>query len=240
MDMYLCSILLFVTPLWSKAHLDAVCSVIKEKEEEGGRNTGTECQNEKKRSGKLLSQRNTGGWIPVSPRWEFLKCWRTTSLISHPVFLHPLKKSLHVEARLPSFLSATPRWRRCHRRRRRPICLPAATAPFIKLTVGSGKGFQVSNTEEIVNISPRWPARSPSSSPSSSFHRPLSSPPGAWIEFSLDKKAPPVLFNLPSERQPRPASQTLPRLTLHPPPVATAAPHIVLRCSVFHRSTRVS
>lgn len=122
---------------------------------------------EKRKSGKLHSQRNTGGQFPVWPRREFLKPLLPPSSC---VFPRPLKKSsspssLHVEARLPCFLSAAPRWRSRHRQRRRPICLPAATAAFIKLTVGSRKGFQVSNREKIVNISPRCPACSPSSLP---------------------------------------------------------------------------
>lgn len=122
---------------------------------------------EKRKSGKLHSQRNTGGQFPVWPRREFLKPPLPPSSC---VFPRPLKKtsspsSLHVEARLPCFLSAAPRWRLRHRQRRRPICLPAATAAFIKLTVGSRKGLQVSNREKIVNISPRCPACSPSSLP---------------------------------------------------------------------------
>lgn len=133
---------------------------------------------------------------------------------------------------MPCFLSAAPRWRSRHRQRRRPICLPAATAAFIKLTVASRKGLQVSNREKIVNISPRCPACSPSSLPQA----PLLLSPSTLCFLLLQvpglsshsiKKAPPFLFNLPSGHQPRPASQTLPRLTPHPPPVAAAAPHII-------------
>lgn len=77
------------------------------------------------------------------------------------------------------------------------------------------KHSKVSNRGKIVNISPRRPACTPVLSPSTLCF--LSS---RLIEFSLDEKAPPFLFNLPSWRQPRPASQTL---TPHPPPVAAAA-----------------
>lgn len=61
---------------------------------------------------------------------------------SSSVFLRPLKKSsspssLQLGGQIALFSLSRPR------RRRRPICLPAAAAAlFIKLTVGSRKTFQ--------------------------------------------------------------------------------------------------
>lgn len=90
------------------------------------------------------------------------------------------------------------------------------------------KHSKVSNREEIVNISPRCPACAPVL-----FLELLLSPStlcflaSGLIEFSLDEKVPPFFFNLPSGLQLQQASQTLPQLTPHLPPVAAAALRII-------------